>query len=81
MHLVGFFGVGVFCGFVFFFVRCKTKWLVLKMVSCLKTANAKMLNIQNFGLRLAVLIISQVSQKVFKSNLSPSSPLISIANT
>lgn len=63
MHLVGFFGVVVFC--CFFFVRCKTKWLVLKMVFCLKTTNAKMLNIQNFGLRLAVLIISQVSRKVF----------------
>lgn len=34
------------------FVRSKSKWLVLKMFFCLKTANAKMLNIQCIGLRL-----------------------------
>lgn len=31
------------------------------MFFCLKTANAKMMNVQNFGLRLSELIISQVS--------------------
>lgn len=56
VHLLGVFGgAGFLVVWLFwvFFVRSKSKWLVLKMFFCLKTANVKMLNIQYFGLRLA----------------------------
>lgn len=60
MHLLGgLFVLFVFVGLLFmiFFVASKTKWLVVNIFFCLKSANAKMLNTQNFGLRLTELMI------------------------